>query len=88
MSQHLDRLRESTESGKPSSGQGAVSETSHAHPIDVICELPPLIFVDGVADVRVGALHCDLSGLGGEGRSLRAELDVELSDGDRVDRCE
>jgi len=72
---------------RPSSVPGVVSETSYTHSIDVICKLPPLVFIDGVADVRVGALYCDLSGLGGDGRSLRAELDVELSDEDRVKRC-
>jgi len=52
----------------------------------VIRELPPLIFIDGVADVGVGALHGDLAGLGSDGRGLRPELDVELSDGDCVNR--
>ena len=39
-----------------------------------------------MADVCVGTLHGDLPSLGADGRSLRAELNVELSDGNFVSR--
>ena len=61
-------------------------KTSCAHPVDVVRELSPLILVNSMADVCVGTLHGDLPSLLGQGRSLRAELDIELSDGDCVSR--
>jgi hypothetical protein len=54
--------------------------TSYAHPVDVVRELSPLILVNGMADVCIGALHGDLASPGADGRCLRAELNVELSD--------
>jgi len=61
-------------------------KTSYAHPIDVVRELSPLILVNGMADVRIGALHGDLASPSGDGRCLRAELNIELSDADCVSR--
>ena len=52
----------------------------HAYTVDVVRKLPPLILVDCVAHIRVGAPYGDLTGLGGKRRGLRAELDIELSD--------
>ena len=60
--------------------------TGCAHPIDVVRELPPLILVNGMADVCIGALHGDLASPGGYGRCLRAKLDIELSDVDCMSR--
>ena len=60
--------------------------TSYTHPVDVVCELSPLILVNGMADVCVGALHGDLASPGGDGRRLRAELNIELWDVDCISR--
>jgi hypothetical protein len=62
-------------------------KTNYAHPVDVVRELSPLILVNSMADVCIGALHGDLASLGGHGRCLRAELNVELPDEDCVS-CE
>jgi hypothetical protein len=61
--------------------------TKYAYPVDVVRELSPLILVNGMADVCIGALHGDLASPGGDGRCLRAELNIELSDVDCVS-CE
>jgi hypothetical protein len=60
--------------------------TSYAHPIDVVRELSPLILVNGMADICVGALHGDFASPGRDGRCLRAELNIELLDVDCVSR--
>jgi hypothetical protein len=60
--------------------------TSCAHPIDVVRALSPLILVNSMTNVCVGTLHGDLPSLLANGRSLRAELNIELSDGDCVSR--
>jgi hypothetical protein len=60
--------------------------TSCAHPVDVVRELSPLILVNGMADVCIGALHGDLASPGGHGRCLRAKLNIELSDVDCMSR--
>jgi hypothetical protein len=60
--------------------------TSYAYPVDVVRELSPLILVNGMADVCIGALHGDLASPGGHGRCLRAELNIELSDMDCMSR--
>jgi hypothetical protein len=54
------------------------SQKQDAHPVNVVRELSPLILVNSMTNVCVGALHGDLPSLGGHGRSLRAELDIEL----------
>ena len=60
--------------------------TTYTHPVDVVRELSPLIFVNRMADVCIGALHGDLASSGGHGRCLRAELNIELSNVDCVSR--
>ena len=52
----------------------------HTHRIDVIGELSTLILVDCVANVRIGAMHCDLAGSGRQERllGLTPKLHVEL----------
>lgn len=81
MNRHLSRLREST---KVDTVNECIPETSYAHPVDVVRELSSFILINGMADVRVGALHGDLAGLSSDGRRLRSELDIELPDGDCV----
>ena len=87
MNRHLDRLPLSTrdiiviEQIHPQR-----IRASYAHPVDVVRELSSLILVNGVADVCIGALHGDLASPGGDGRCLRAELNIELSDVDCVSR--
>jgi hypothetical protein len=49
-----------------------------AHPVDVVRELSPLVLVNRMADVCIGALNGDFASLRGDGRGLRAELNVEL----------
>jgi hypothetical protein len=61
-------------------------ETSYAHPVDMVRELSPLILVNGMADVCIGALHGDSASPGGHGRCLRTELNIELPDVDCVSR--
>ena len=62
----------------------------HTHAVDVVCELSPLVLVDGMADIRIRTLHSDLAGLGANGGSLGAKFDVELSSRDlvRLPHCE
>ena len=50
------------------------------HRVDVIREFGLLFLVDGVANVRIGAMYCDLSGSGRQERllGLTPELHVEL----------
>jgi hypothetical protein len=84
-------MREPT-SGSPSiiyeisssSNECIPKSKSYAHPVDVVRELSPLILVNGMADVCIGALHGDLASPGGDGRCLRAKLNIKLRDVDCV----
>lgn len=54
------------------------SQTHKAHKIDVISEFGSFIFVNRMADVSVGTLHSDLSGLCADPSLLLTQFDIKL----------
>ena len=81
---HPSRAESSNSSSSGSSSSRTLPQTwrkeTRTHSVDVVGKLRAFIFIDGMADVRIRALHGDLARSRGQKRLLRlaAKLHVQL----------